>query len=163
MASQRLLPSKIMEIKCSRQHFFMKHEQQVTPTFSCKCICRCRCRCRCMRVNVDIHTRTTYTQTTRMTIIHITTTPQHHTHKLTAHTHTHILHCTHTPHLEKEPKCWDPTDGEFCLTRAHFVEARSDTDMQVAHCTPVSLFPPAKLKMNNFIRKGTTHSQTSTG
>ena len=41
--------------------------------------------------------------------------------------------------LECERICWDPKDGELCLSRARpgetLVEARSDTDVQIVRQT----------------------------
>ena len=38
---------------------------------------------------------------------------------------------------EQERTCWDPKDGELCLSRAKpgetLVEARSDSDVQIDH------------------------------
>ena len=41
--------------------------------------------------------------------------------------------------IEYEHRCWDPKDGELCLSRAKpdesLVEARSDTDVQIVRQT----------------------------
>ena len=41
--------------------------------------------------------------------------------------------------FEYEHTCWDPKDGELCLSRANpgetLVEARSDTDVQIVRQT----------------------------
>lgn len=42
-------------------------------------------------------------------------------------------------HIELEYICWDPKDGELCLSRVKpgetLVEARSDTDVQIVRLT----------------------------
>ena len=44
-----------------------------------------------------------------------------------------------TIRFELERACWDPKDGELCLSRVKpgetLVEARSDTDVQIVHLT----------------------------
>ena len=41
--------------------------------------------------------------------------------------------------FEYEHICWDPKDGELCLSRVKsgetLMEARSDTDVQIVHLT----------------------------